>query len=113
MAVVTREDVQSLREDVQALTAAQAQDRTEVQALRVEVAKLDGQVGEYDKRLATKEDVEKAIGAVRSDIQSVQIEQAGVKASLRWITWLLSIGFSAVIALGVAVLVQLLRMAGG
>lgn len=41
MAVVTREDVQSLREDVQALTAAQAQDRTEVQALRVEVAKLD------------------------------------------------------------------------
>ena len=113
MAAVTSEDVQVLRAEVQALTAAQVQDRAELQSLAKQFANLDGQFGELDKRLATKADVEKAISEVRSDIQSVQIEQAGVKTSLRWITWLLSLGFSAVIALGVAGLVQLLSMAGG
>ena len=71
------------------MTAAQAQDRTELQSLAKQFATLDGQFGELDKRLATKADVEKAISEVRSDIQSVQIEQASVKTSLRWITWLL------------------------
>lgn len=51
------------------LRAAQAQDRKEIQELAKQVAKLEGQVGESDKRLATKADVEKAIGAVRSDIR--------------------------------------------
>ena len=112
------------RERVQALTAAQAQDREKLSRLD---EKIENSVRSIDRHSATKEDVEKAIDSVQSDIKSVQsdiksvqsdiksvqIEQAGVKASLRWITWLLSIGFSTVIALLVAALVQFLRLVGG
>ena len=101
MAVVTREDVQALRDDIQALTVAQAQDRERV-------AKLEVQVDESDKRLATKEDVEKAISAVRSDIQSVQTELADVKSDMRWVKWFLGYG----VTLGTGILLLLLRMAG-
>ena len=94
MAVVTREDVQALRDDIQALTVAQAQDRERV-------AKLEVQVGESDKRLATKADVEKAISAVRSDIQSVQ-------SDMRWVKWFLGYG----VTLGTGILLLLLRMVG-
>ena len=58
------------REEVQ---ATQSQDRERI-------AKLEGQLGEYDKRLATKADVEKAkadvekaIGSVQSDIRVLRI----------------------------------------
>lgn len=47
------------------LRAAQAQDRKEIQELAKQVAKLEGQVGESDKRLATKADLEK----LRSDFR--------------------------------------------
>ena len=61
-----------------------------------------------DKRLATKEDVEKAISAVRSDIQSVKTEQAGVKSDMRWVKWFLGYG----VTLGTGILLLLLRMVG-
>jgi len=61
MTVETRTDW-ATREEVQAVTAAQAQDRERV-------AKLEVQVGESDKRLATKEDV----ADVRSDIRVLRI----------------------------------------
>ena len=80
---------------------AQAQDRERV-------AKLEVQVDESDKRLATKEDVEKAISAVRSDIQSVQTELADVKSDMRWVKWFLGYG----VTLGTGILLLLLRMAG-
>ena len=51
------------REEVQ---ATQSQDRERI-------AKLEGQLGEYDKRLATKADLEKAIGSVQSDIRVLRI----------------------------------------
>ena len=51
------------REEVQ---ATQSQDRERI-------AKLEGQIGEYDKRLATKADLEKAIGSVQSDIRVLRI----------------------------------------
>ena len=54
-----------------------------------------------DKRLATKEDVEKAISAVRSDIQSVQ-------SDMRWVKWFLGYG----VTLGTGILLLLLRMVG-
>ena len=101
MAVVTREDVQALRDDIQALTVAQAQDRERV-------AKLEVQISESDKRLATKADVEKAISAVRSDIQSVQTELADVKSDMRWVKWFLGYG----VTLGTGILLLLLRMVG-
>lgn len=47
------------------LRAAQEQDRKEFQELAKQVAKLEGQVGESDKRLATKADLEK----LRSDFR--------------------------------------------
>ena len=89
--------------------------REQVDTLAKQVAKMEGQLGELDrqstktevqlgeldKRLATKEDVEKAIGSTKEDM-------ASVKTHLRWLTWVLSIGLSLLIA-GV---VQLLRMAG-
>ena len=120
----TREEVAQDREKIQALTAAQVQDREKLSRLD---EKIENSVRSIDRHSATKEDVEKAIDSVQSDIKSVQsdiksvqsdiksvqIEQAGVKASLRWITWLLSIGFSTVIALLVAALVQFLRLVGG
>ena len=62
MSVVTREDVQ-------ALTAAQAQDRERVAE---RIAKLEVQVGESDKRLATKADVEKAIGTVLLEVSKLE-----------------------------------------
>ena len=61
MTVETRTDW-ATREEVQAVTAAQAQDRERV-------AKLEVQVSESDKRLATKEDV----ADVRSDIRVLRI----------------------------------------
>ena len=94
MAVVTREDVQALRDDIQALTVAQAQ-------YRERVARLEVQIGESDKRLATKADVEKAISVVRSDIQSVQ-------SDMRWVKWFLGYG----VTLGTGILLLLLRMVG-
>ena len=127
----TREEVAQDRERVQALTAAQAQDRDKLSRLD---EKIENSVRSIDRHSATQAGVEKAIDSVQSDIKSVQsdiksvqsdiksvqsdiksvqIEQAGVKASLRWITWLLSIGFSTVIALLVAALVQFLRLVGG
>ena len=54
-----------------------------------------------DKRLATKEDVEKAISTVRSDIQSVQ-------SDMRWVKWFLGYG----VTLGTGILLLLLRMVG-
>lgn len=65
MTVETRTDW-ATREELQALTVAQAQDRERV-------AKLEVQVSESDKRLATKADVEKAIGSVQSDIRVLRI----------------------------------------
>jgi len=71
MAVV--EDVQALREDVQTLMAAQAQERERVSRLEV---KVEESVRSIDRHGATKADVEKAkadvekaIGAVRSDVE--------------------------------------------
>ena len=101
MAVVTREDDQAVWEAIQALTVAQAQDRERV-------AKLEVQISESDKRLATKADVEKAISAVRSDIQSVQTELADVKSDMRWVKWFLGYG----VTLGTGILLLLLRMVG-
>lgn len=88
------------------MTAAQSQDRKEFQELAKQVAKLEVQVGESDKRLATKVDVERVIG-------SVQTEFADVKSDLRWLKWTLGIGVSGSIAVGVAVFVQVLRLSGG
>ena len=75
MAVVTREDVQALRDDIQALTVAQAQDRERV-------AKLEVQISESDKRLATKEDVEKAIGAVLLEVSKLETKMFRLLLSL-------------------------------
>ena len=68
---------------------------------RERLAKLEVQVGESDKRLATKADVEKAISTVRSDIQSVQ-------SDMRWVKWFLGYG----VTLGTGILLLLLRMVG-
>lgn len=75
MAVV--EDVQALREDVQTLTAAQAQERERVSRLEV---KVEESVRSIDRHGATKADVEKAkadvekaIGSVQSDIRVLRI----------------------------------------
>ena len=83
MAVVTREDDQAVWEAIQALTVAQAQDRERV-------AKLEVQISESDKRLATKADVEKAISVVRSDVNSVLLEVS--KLETKMFRLLLSIG---------------------
>ena len=83
----TREEVAQDRERVQALTAAQAQDRDKLSRLD---EKIKNSV-RIDRHSATQAGVEKAIDSVQSDIKSVQsdiksvqIEQAGVKASLHW-----------------------------
>ena len=75
------------REQVDALTAAQAQDRKELHELAKGSAKLEGQVGEMDKRLsesdkslATKADVEQAMGLVRVDIEKLRSDNR----LLRW-----------------------------
>ena len=68
MAVVTREDVQALRE--------------EVQQYRERVARLEVQIGESDKRLATKEDVEKAIGAVLLEVSKLETKMFRLLLSL-------------------------------
>ena len=89
MAVV--EDVQALREDVQTLMAAQAQERERVSRLDV---KVEESIRSIDRHGATKADVEKAkadvekaIGAVRSDVEtlkvSVQSDVETVKVSLQ------------------------------
>ena len=70
------------REEVQGLTAAQAQDRERISLLEVRVG----------EQLATKEDMAKAIG-------SVQTELASVKAHLRWIIGIMSVVGTAAIAL--------------
>ena len=43
--------------------------REEFQALAKQVAKLEGQVGESDKRLVTWEDVQSEIAGLRSEIR--------------------------------------------
>ena len=75
MAVV--EDVQALREDVQTLMAAQAQERERVSRLDV---KVEESIRSIDRHGATKADVEKAkadvekaIGAVRSDVETLKV----------------------------------------
>ena len=78
----TREEVAQDRERVQALTDAQAQDRERISLLEVRVG----------EQLATKEDVEKAIGSVKVDL-------ASVKTSLRWIIGIMSVVGTAAIAL--------------
>ena len=89
MAVV--EDVQALREDVQTLMAAQAQERERVSRLDV---KVEESIRSIDRHGATKADVEKAkadvekaIGAVQSDVEtlkvSVQSDVETVKVSLQ------------------------------
>ena len=78
----TREEVAQDRERVQALTDAQAQDRERISRLEVRVG----------EQLATKEDVEKAIGSVKVDL-------ASVKTSLRWIIGIMSVVGTAAIAL--------------
>ena len=75
MAVVTREDVQALRDDIQALTVAHVQDRERL-------AKLEVQVGESDKRLATKADVEKAIGTVLLEVSKLETKMFRLLLSL-------------------------------
>ena len=59
--------------------------REEFQALAKQVAKLEGQVGESDKRLVTWEDV--------------QSETAGLRSEIRLLTYGLSIGLVLLLAL--------------
>ena len=127
----TREEVAQDREKVQALTAAQVQDREKLSRLD---EKIENSVRSIDRHSATQAGVEKAIDSVQSDIKSVQfdiksvqsdiksvqfdiksvqIELTDVKSDMRWIKWLLGIGTTAVIALLVAALVQFLRLVGG
>ena len=88
MAVV--EDVQALREDVQTLMAAQAQERERVSRLEV---KVEESVRSIDRHGATKADVEKAkadvekaIGAVRSDVETVKISlQSDIRVLRIWL----------------------------
>ena len=97
MAVV--EDVQALREDVQTLMAAQAQERERVSRLDV---KVEESVRSIDRHGATKADVEKAkadvekaIGAVRSDVEkaigAVRSDVETVRSDIRvlriWLFW--------------------------
>ena len=97
MAVV--EDVQALREDVQTLMAAQAQERERVSRLEV---KVEESVRSIDRHGATKADVEKAkadvekaIGAVRSDVEkaigTVRSDVETVRSDIRvlriWLFW--------------------------
>ena len=97
MAVV--EDVQALREDVQTLTAAQAQERERVSRLEV---KVEESVRSIDRHGATKADVEKAkadvekaIGAVQSDVEkaigAVRSDVETVRSDIRvlriWLFW--------------------------
>ena len=103
MAVDTDTQQWASREELQALTAVQDQVRDQQSADRERIAKLEGQFGESDKRLATKADLEAAIGDVRSDIHVLRI-------------WL----FVGVLVLAVLddinmidVLLQLRRLGGG
>ena len=97
MAVV--EDVQALREDVQTLMAAQAQERERVSRLEV---KVEESVRSIDRHGATKADVEKAkadvekaIGAVQSDVEkaigAVRSDVETVRSDIRvlrlWLFW--------------------------
>ena len=97
MAVV--EDVQALREDVQTLMAAQAQERERVSRLDV---KVEESVRSIDRHGATKADVEKAkadvekaIGAVQSDVEkaigAVRSDVETVRSDIRvlriWLFW--------------------------
>ena len=97
MAVV--EDVQALREDVQTLMAAQAQERERVSRLDV---KVEESIRSIDRHGATKADVEKAkadvekaIGAVRSDVEkaigAVRSDVETVRSDIRvlriWLFW--------------------------
>lgn len=63
--------------------------REEVAQDRERISRLEVRVGE---QLATKEDVEKAIGSVKVDL-------ASVKTSLRWIIGIMSVVGTAAIAL--------------
>ena len=96
MAVV--EDVQALREDVQTLMAAQAQERERVSRLEVKVeesvrsidrhgatkADVEKAKADVEKAIgAVRSDVEKAIGAVRSDVEAVRSDVETVKVSVQ------------------------------
>ena len=88
---------------VAGVTAAQDQVRDQQYADRERIARLEVQFDESNKRLATKADVEAAIGDVRSDIRVLRI-------------WL----FVGVLVLAIlddinmiAVLLQLRRLGGG
>ena len=93
------EDVQALREDVQTLMAAQAQERERVSRLDV---KVEESIRSIDRHGATKADVEKAkadvekaIGAVRSDVEkaigAVRSDVETVRSDIRvlriWLFW--------------------------
>ena len=128
MAVV--EDVQALREDVQTLTAAQAQERERVSRLEV---KVEESVRSIDRHGATKADVEKAkadvekaIGAVRSDVEAVRSDVETVKVSvqsdIRVLRIWLFVGLAGLAVLELVVpddinlldmLLQLRRLGGG
>ena len=117
MAVV--EDVQALREDVQTLMAAQAQERERVSRLDV---KVEESIRSIDRHGATKADVEKAkadvekaIGAVRSDVETV-------RSDIRVLRIWLFVGLAGLAVLELAVpdeinlldmLLQLRRLGGG
>ncbi len=73
MAVDTDTQQWASREELQALTAAQDQVREQQYADRERIARLEVQFDESDKRLATKADVEAAIGDVRSDIRVLRL----------------------------------------
>ena len=99
MAVV--EDVQALREDVQTLMAAQAQERERVSRLEVKVeesvrsidrhgatkADVEKAKADVEKAIgAVRSDVEKAIGAVRSDVETVKISlQSDIRVLRIWL----------------------------
>ena len=127
MAVV--EDVQALREDVQTLTAAQAQERERVSRLEV---KVEESVRSIDRHGATKADVEKAkadvekaIGAVQSDVEkaigAVRSDVETVRSDIRVLRIWLFVGLAGLAVLELAVpddinlldmLLQLRRLGG-
>lgn len=80
---------------MQALTAAQAQDRERI-------ARLEGQFGESDKRLATK-----------ADVSAVLTEVVGVKKDVAWLTRLLIAFLSLSLAIFAGMVVLLFRLFAG
>ena len=114
MAVDTDTQQWASREELQALTAAQDQVREQQYADRERIARLEVQLGESDKRLATKADLEAAIGAVRSDVETVK---GDVRSDIRVLRLWLFVGVLVLAILDdinmIDVLLQLRRLGGG